>query len=147
MGTHLALIDELNDAVAQGGNERRGEVLARITDLFAFGAENYAGDQILLFDDIFTQLVASIEVSARATLANRLASIPNAPPDICRILACDESIDVAGPILEHFVEFDSAILGAGADQEPKTSARYVAAQMLEAAVTDVLVDRVIGHPA
>ena len=108
MGTHLALIDELNDAVAVGGNERRGEVLARITDLFAFGAANYAGEQILLFDDIFKRLVASIELSARATLANRLAEIPNAPPDICRTLASDESIEVAGPMLEHFEALDGA---------------------------------------
>lgn len=142
MGTHLALIDELNDAVAHGGHERRGEVLARITDLFAFGAASYAGEQILLFDEVFTRLAASIEVSARATLANRLASIPNAPPDICRTLARDESIEVAGPMLEYFEALDVSIL---VEQARTKSQKHLLAisrrKLLDAAVTDVLVER------
>jgi uncharacterized protein (DUF2336 family) len=142
MGTHLALIDELNDAVAQGGYERRGEVLARITDLFTFGAANYAGEQILLFDEIFTRLVASIETSARATLANRLANIPNAPPDICRTLASDESIEVAGPILEHFAALDGATLvGQAQSKSQKHLLAISRRKSLDAAVTDVLVER------
>ena len=142
MGAHLALIDELNDAVVHGGADRRGDVLARITDLFAFGAANYAGEQILLFDDIFTRLVASIEVSARATLANRLANIPNAPPGISRLLASDESIEVAGPIREHFETLDSAIL---VEQARTKSQRHLLAisrrRLLDTTVTDVLVER------
>src|SRR5471032_710142 len=100
MGTHLALIDELNDAVALGGNERRGEVLARITELFAIGAANYAGEQILLFDDIFKRLVASIELSARASVANRLGEIQNAPPNIAGTLPPIKSSKLAGPRFE-----------------------------------------------
>ena len=142
MGNHLALIDELNDAVAHGDNERRGEVLARITDLFAFGAANYAGEKILLFDDIFMRLVASIEVSARATLANRLANIPNAPPDICRTLACDESIEVAGPLLEHFEALDIAVLVEQARAKSQIHLLAISRRKsLDAAVTDVLVER------
>ncbi len=142
MAKYLALIDELNDAVAHGGTERRGEVLARITDLFAFGATSYASEQILLFDDIFMRLVASIEVSARAALANRLATIPNAPPEISRTLASDESIAVAGPMLEHFEALDGATL---VEQARTKSQQHLLAisrrKLLDIAVTDVLVER------
>ena len=146
MGAHFALIDELNDAVVHGGADRRGEVLVRITDLFAFGAANYAGEQILLFDDIFTRLVASIEVSTRAVLASRLANIPNAPPEISRLLASDESIEVAGPILEHFEALDSAIL---VEQARTKSQQHLLEhllaisrrRLLDTTVTDVLVER------
>ena len=142
MARHLALIDELNEAVVHGDNERRGEVLARITDLFAFGAANYAGEQILLFDDIFMRLVASIEVTARSALANRLANIPNAPPEVSRTLASDESIDVAGPMLEHFEALDSETL---VEQAGTKSQKHLLAisrrKLLDAVVTDVLVER------
>jgi len=142
MSAHLALIDELNDAVLNGSDQRRVEVLQRVTDLYAFGAESYSGEQIILFDDVFNSLVASIEVSAKMTLAKRLANIPNAPPQISRTLASDDAIDVAGPMLEHSEVVDSATL---VEQARTKSQEHLLAisrrKSLDAAVTDVLVER------
>jgi uncharacterized protein (DUF2336 family) len=142
MSKRLVLIDELNEAVAHGSAERRAEVLQRVTDLFAFGAAEYTDEQIILFDDVFNSLVASIEVSARATLANRLANIPNAPPAISRTLATDDVIDVAGPMLEHSEALDSTTL---VEQSRTKSQQHLLAisrrKSLDSAVTDVLVER------
>ena len=41
MNAQLALIEELNDAVAHGNDQRRAEVLQRVIDLFAFGVEQF----------------------------------------------------------------------------------------------------------
>jgi uncharacterized protein (DUF2336 family) len=142
MSAHLALIDELNDAVAHGSAERRAAVLKRVTDLFAFGAEGYSGEQIILFDDVFNSLVVSIEGSARATLANRLANIPNAPPAISRALASDDAINVAASMLEHSEALDSAML---VEQARTKSQQHLLAisrrKSLDTAITDVLVER------
>jgi uncharacterized protein (DUF2336 family) len=142
MSTSLSLMEELNDAVAHGGAGRRTEVLQRVTDLFAFGAAGYSGEQIILFDDVFKSLVASIEMSARATLADRLAKIPNAPPATSRALASDDAIDVAGPMLEHSEILDSATL---VEQARTKSQQHLLAisrrKSLDTAVTDVLVER------
>ena len=76
---HRSLIDELNEDVSSGGEEHRQRILERITDLFAAGSRGYSGDQIALFDDVLQELIAEIEVKARARLAQRLAHIGNAP--------------------------------------------------------------------
>lgn len=142
MTKHLALIDELNDAVAHGSADRRAEFLQRVTDLFAFGVNDYTGEQIVLFDDVFKNLVATIEASARAKLANRLAQIPNAPPDISRVLACDEAIDVAAPMLEHYEGLDSATLVEQAQSKGQDHLLAISRRKsLDAAVTDVLIVR------
>jgi uncharacterized protein (DUF2336 family) len=142
MSAHLALIEELNDAIAHGSAERRADVLARVTDLFEFGAGDYVGDQVLLFDDVFNSLVASIEGSARATLANRLANIPNAPPRISHILASDDLIEVARPMLERSEALDNTTLVEQARTKGQQHLLAISRRkLLDAVVTDVLVER------
>jgi uncharacterized protein (DUF2336 family) len=142
MSAHFALIDELNDAIAHGSDERRAEVLQRVTDLFAFGAASYTDDQVSLFDDVFTNLVASIEVSAKAALARRLANISNAPPTISRMLASDSAIDVAGPMLENFEGLDNDVLVEQARTKGQAHLLAISKRKtLDMAVTDVLVAR------
>ena len=109
-----ALIQELDNAVAKGTPARRAEILARITDIFVTGSATYSTNQIELFDDVFVRLTAVIELSARAMLAKRLAKIPRAPSRISRVLASDDEIDVAGPVLEQCQRLDNEILIATA---------------------------------
>lgn len=142
MNSHLALLEELNDVIAQGDAERRAEVLRRVTDLFAFGAGNYSDDQMVLFDDVFSRLVASIEISARAILANRLAKIIHAPPLISRMLASDDAIDVAGPMLEHCESLDKETLLRSAQTKSQQHLLAISRRKsLDAAIADVLVER------
>jgi uncharacterized protein (DUF2336 family) len=88
-----SLIDELNDAVAAGGEKERQRILERIADLLAVGSRGYSSDQIALFDDVLRQLAADIEVKVRVRLSRRFAHIDTAPPKLIRVLAFDESGD------------------------------------------------------
>ena len=60
----------------------------------------YSDDEIWTFGEVIGQLADEIEVAARAQLARRLARFEDAPVNIIHKLAFDNSIDVAGPILQ-----------------------------------------------
>jgi uncharacterized protein (DUF2336 family) len=138
----LPLIDELEAAVSTGGNARRIEILTRITDLFVGAAERYSDEQIGVFDDVMARLVSTIEADARAILAQRLAPIANAPAAVIHILAFDDDIDVAQPVLQHSQRLDDSALRANANTK---SQRHLFAisqrRQLNEAVTDILVQR------
>jgi uncharacterized protein (DUF2336 family) len=137
-----SLIEELDDAIANGNQQRRTELLERITDLFLYGSTNYSDDQTTLFDDVLCRLVATIEVSARRTLALRLSRIPRAPPSISRALAFDDAVSVAGPMLQWSELLDNAVLVENA--RTKSQAHLLAIsrrRRLDEIVTDILVER------
>src|ERR1700742_3113036 len=94
-------IRDLGLAVADVAPERRAHVLGQVTDLFVLHAATYSAGEIELFDDVIARLAAEIELEARILLAQRLAKVPNAPGNVMRMLAFDDSIDVAGPVLTH----------------------------------------------
>ena len=110
MTAQNSLIHELEDALSQGSAERREKTLRRVTDLFVFGSSHFSGDHIAVFDGVFSHLVADIEQSARAALADRLAALPNAPPKVMRKLAFDDAIEVAGPVLAQSEQLDNVSL-------------------------------------
>ncbi|HVZ51673.1 MAG TPA: DUF2336 domain-containing protein [Pseudolabrys sp.] len=137
-----SLIDELNDALAQGDVKRRLRLILRITDLFAAGARGYSREQIALFDDVLHELAAEIEVKARAQLAHKLAAIENAPPRLVRSLAFDDAIAVAGPVLAHSPQLDDSDLLETASSKSQEHLMAIAQRLrLSEAVTDVLVER------
>jgi uncharacterized protein (DUF2336 family) len=137
-----ALIEELNAADAKGSAIRRAEVVQRITDLFLGGAANYSDDQIDLFDDVFIRIAATIELSARVMLAHRLAQAPRAPAAITRVLASDDEIDVAGPVLEQSVRLDRDTLLATARSKSQRHLLAISRRTsLDETLTDVLVER------
>ena len=137
-----SLIDELNDAVATGGDQERQRILERVADLFAAGARGYASDQIALFDDVLQRLAADIEVKARARLARRLAHIERAPPKLVRSLAFDGEIAVAEPLLLHSPRLSDADLVANATTKSQEHLFAIAQRLkLSEPVTDVLVER------
>lgn len=142
MTAHLALIEELDSAVAAGAAWRRTELLQRLSDLFVFGAADYSDDQIGVFDDVFSRLVATIEVSARAALARRLAEIPRAPPAVSRTLAFDDAVEVAGPILLRSRRLDDATLVENARTKSQQHLLAISKRThLAEVITDVLVER------
>ena len=92
-----SLLQELDDAVSRGSAESRLRALWHTTDLLIAGS--YSEDQIWTFGAVIGRLAGEIEVAARAQLATRLARTDNAPINVLKKLAFDDSIDVAGPIL------------------------------------------------
>jgi uncharacterized protein (DUF2336 family) len=138
----LPLLDELEAALASGTNSRRIEMLTRITDLFVGGAKRFSEDQIGVFDDVMVRLFATIEAKARARLSHRLAPIANAPIHVVNMLAFDDDIEVAEPVLSQSERLSERELLANATSK---SQRHLAAiaqrKTLSEAVTDVLVER------
>jgi len=138
----LSLIDELNEAVANGDAKRRLRIMLRIADLFAAGARSYSSQQIAVFDDVLQQLAADIEIGARAELAHRLAHVNGAPPRALRALAFDDAIEVAGPVLAHSDQLTDDDLVENASNKSQAHLLAIAQRLkLSEAVTDVLVER------
>ncbi|MGH6727976.1 MAG: DUF2336 domain-containing protein [Pseudolabrys sp.] len=137
-----ALIEELNEAVMRGTVGERARVLHRITDLFVARSADYSDSQIELFDDILIRMAAAIESSARIALADRLAREPRAPLKISQVLATDDVIDVAGPMLEHSRRLDRDTLLAAARGKSQQHLLAISRRSsLDEALTDVLVER------
>src|SRR5208282_3135765 len=139
---HQSLIDELEAAVAQRNIGSRADVLRRVTDLFVTGAGRFDSEQRALFDDVMGRLVEEIESSARAAFGQRLATINNAPPRVSSMLALDDSIEVAGPLLTHSDQLDDETLVAGAKTKSQEHLLAISRRkMLNEGITDVLVER------
>ena len=100
MSAFGSVVDELEVAMRTGSSGRRTEVMRQVTSLFLSDAGKLSESQISLFDDVMGHLVEQIETKARAELSARLAPVPHAPRSVIRKLASDDSIEVAGPILE-----------------------------------------------
>jgi uncharacterized protein (DUF2336 family) len=138
----LPLLDELEAALTSGTNARRIEMLTRITDLFVGGATRYSEDQIGLFDDVMARLVHTIEAKARAKLSHRLAPVANAPVNVVTMLAFDDDIEVARPVLTQSERLDERALVANATSKSQQHLYAIAQRKsLSEAVTDVLVER------
>lgn len=103
------LISDLENAVATRSAET-GTMLRRVTDLFLVNAGHYTADQLELYDGILQMLIAAVEVSARAELAQRLAPIDGVPANTIRTLALDDAIEVAEPILAQSKSLDDDVL-------------------------------------
>ena len=103
-----SFLRELDDAVLRGSEESRTKALWYATDMLIVG--HYTEKDTWVFGEVIGRLAGAIEVAARAQLAKRLATIPNAPINALHKLAFDDSIDVAGPILEHCERLDAKTL-------------------------------------
>lgn len=80
------LISDVENAVATRSAEV-GTMLRRVTDLFLVHAGHYTADQLELYDGILQVLIAAVEVSVRAELAERLAPVDGVPTNTIRTLA------------------------------------------------------------
>ena len=110
MSTPLPFLREIDSAITRSTGRRRAEMVRQLTDLYLVNADQYSDDEIALIDDVFVRLVATIEESARALLAIRLGPYAKAPPKILGILACEDAIDIASPVLIQGERLDEATL-------------------------------------
>ena len=117
-------------------------MLLQVTDLFVEGAAKFSEDAIALFDDVICRLVREIESSVRILLAERIGPLPQAPRNICRMLANDDDIRIAGPIIVQSERLDAVALTALARTKSQAHLLAIAQRKtLTEAVTDVLVER------
>jgi uncharacterized protein (DUF2336 family) len=137
-----SLIPELEDVLQNGSREKRADALKRITSLFIDGVASFNEEHVQLFDDVFSQLIAEIEAKARAELSTRLAPVDNAPVAVVRMLAQDDDITVAGPLLKRSRRLDDASLVEIAKSKGQAHLLAIAGRSeIGEAITDVLVRR------
>ena len=103
-----SFLQELDEAVLRGSAECREKALWYATDMLMVG--RYTEEEIWTFGEVIGRLADVIEVAARARLAKRLAASAHAPMNVVKKLAFDDSIDVAGPILQHCERLDAKTL-------------------------------------
>jgi uncharacterized protein (DUF2336 family) len=135
-----SFLQEINEAILQGSPESSARALWHATDILITG--RYTEDQIWVFGEVIGRLADEIEGAARAKLANQLAHSGNAPFNVIMVLASDDSIDVAGPVLQHSQRLDDKTLVASA--RTKSQAHLLAISKrcsIPVVVTDELVTR------
>lgn len=142
MTVDLTFIDQVEHALENGTLNRRNELLERVTDLFVLGAAQLEDGEVTRFDDVIMRLTVDIELSARALLSVRLAPVPNAPPNAVRMLAFDDAIDVAGPVLRESQRLDNRALVENARTKSQDHLLAISRRrVLSEIVTDVLLER------
>ncbi len=90
-------LTELIAVARRKSSEGRNELGSRIADFLIHGTELSPTERELV-DDILSQLIRELEINIRHELALALADHDQAPPNVLRMLACDE-IEIARPIL------------------------------------------------
>jgi len=101
-------LKELNEAISKGSPDACARAVWRATDILIEG--RYTEDQIWVFGEVIARLSEEIEHATRAKLAKRLAHTDNAPFKVIKMLAADDSIDVAGPVLQYSRRLDTKSL-------------------------------------
>jgi uncharacterized protein (DUF2336 family) len=140
--SQAGLIDQLETALGGKDLARRAEVLRRVTDLFVLRSGSFSEDQIELFDSVMGKLLENIESAARAQFGSRIAKLPDAPRGVVRVLAQDDEIEVAGPLLTHSERLDIDTLVDTAKTKSQDHLLAISTRnILVEAVTDVLVER------
>jgi uncharacterized protein (DUF2336 family) len=140
MVEHSSFLAELEEAVSRGTAESCSRALWRATDILIAGS--YSEDEIWTFGEVIDRLANEIEASARARLARTLAKSNNAPFRLVKRLASDQSIEVAGPVLQQSDRLDVETLISFAKSQGQQHLLAISKRRsVPAAVTDVLVIR------
>ena len=141
MASH-PLIEQLETAFAGKDISGRADALRRIADLFTSGSGRYSDEQIGLFDDVMSSLIAHVDVAARSSFGISLMAAEDAPRNTLHALALDDSIEVAGPILSGFEHLSEQVLIESAKSKSQEHLLAISLRArLSESVTDALVDR------
>jgi uncharacterized protein (DUF2336 family) len=140
MSASKSYLRELDEAVLRGSAESRARALWHATNILIAG--QYNEEEIWVFGEVIGRLSDEIEVVARAQLAEKLAHSKNAPFSIVMILAFDDSIDVAGPILQYSERLNDETLIANIKTKGQPHLLAISKRRhIPVAVTDELVTR------
>lgn len=121
----LPQLVQLVEFIRASDSEARRDHLARTTGTLARFSDELDVDQRYLFDRMLVMLARSVDASARARLAVTIAAMPHAPRGITRVLAYDDDITVAGPILRASTRLDESDLIAIAKTKTREHVREI----------------------
>ena len=133
-------LQDLNEAIERGSSESRAKALWHATDILVEG--EFSEEQIRIFGDVISRLADEIEQAARAELSRRLAHSSNAPPKVVHMLAFDDAIEVAGPVLQFSPRLDVKSLVANIRSKGQSHLLAIAQRAsVPVELTDELVTR------
>jgi len=136
------LLHDLENAVRGASLARRAEMLRRVTDLFMLGTGTFSAPQIELFDEVMSGLVKEVEIAARAKFGSRLSSAVDAPINVIRLLAFDDAVEVAAPVLSRSERLSEDLLVENARTKQQAHLLAISRRKeLSETITDVLLDR------
>jgi uncharacterized protein (DUF2336 family) len=140
-----ALIDEIQDTSVSGSTKKQLRALTRITDLFLAGSGFHSTEQAELFDGVFKELVAVIELKTRVKLACHIATDPDAPAALVRAFGFDDEIAVAAPVLSQSTALSESDLVLSASTQSQGHLYAIARrQTIAEVITEILIER--GEP-
>ncbi len=98
MSDRGALLERLVKLAEVNSSEARRELLRELTDVYLDAPEGFPAKEREEFGRLVAQIAREMETAARKVLAEKFATLPNAPKSLVMELADDE-IAVAQPIL------------------------------------------------
>jgi uncharacterized protein (DUF2336 family) len=150
LNAELSIVDEIETAI-NGSAEKRLKTIKRVTDLFLASAGSIDDEQIELFGVVLERLIKTIEiraiadVSARIALAevsSQLAPVAKSPPSVVRLLAKNDEIAIAGPVLAESARLSTEDLLEIAETKGEQHLLAISGRWwLKEVVTDVILAR------
>jgi uncharacterized protein (DUF2336 family) len=159
-----SIIDEIESVIGTGSDAKCLETARRVTDLFLASAGSFNDEQVELFDHVLARLIKAIEARALADLGARtalvdisiqLAPVAQAPPSVVRLLARNDEIRIAAPVLQESARLADGDLVEIARSKGEQHLLAISGRWwLKEAVTDALLSRrfasvsrrVVGNP-
>ena len=142
MSFSVAVLNEVQEALAGRAVKDRRGLVRHVTDLFLVNAAALSNQEIARFDDVLSELIREIDTAARALLALRLAPVRNAPARLMQSLALDDEPDVACPVLCLSEQLDDRTLVMVARHKSQEHLFAISRrQFVSATVTDELLHR------
>lgn len=131
------------DAIVRGDDpNRRADAARRIAELFFEGAAGFRPEHVEFFDGILIGLVPGTELTIRADIAEKMASVANAPRNLVGKLAREDEIMIAGPLLRRSPVIDDKVLVEIAREKGQEHLLAMAERpALSTGLTDVIVRR------
>src|SRR3982074_68192 len=135
-----SFLRELEEAVSRGSAESRLQALWHATDFLIAGRDT--DHEIWVFGEVMGGLADGIELVGRSQLPERLVRTDNSSINIVKKLAFDDSIDVAGPMLQHSGRLDAKTMISNIRTKSQSHLLAISKRSsLPVVVTDELVTR------
>jgi uncharacterized protein (DUF2336 family) len=148
MDAALRLMNEAEGRFQAASVPDRADMLRELTQLFCQISARLTAEARDVFDSLFVSLTPNCDERSRATLADRLAASPHAPRRLIRLLAFDEAIAVARPVIRLSpLLLDDDLLALATARTGEHLLAMAERPALSARVTDVLVTRADGRLA
>lgn len=134
------LLAEITASLGRGAGAVHGGALSGLADLLLQGGGRLSEEQAGLIDEVMIRYAPAADIPARARVADRIAGSSHAPKGILRVLAMDDAIAVARPVLARADRLDDqdlmgAATGKGRDHRLAICERRILSEL----VTDILV--------